>query len=129
MKVEGYFFGIIGVFGAVVAAIYWVLSEDPTGSIALLLTGGLGAMIAAYLLVTARRMEPRPEDLGDADVTAGAGEVGHFSPGSYWPIAIGLFAAIAPLGFVFGIWLTLIFGVLLLAAITGLVFEHFAGQQ
>ena len=45
-----------------------------------------------------RRIEPRPEDRPEAEIADGAGEMGFFSPGSYWPIGIALSAAIAGLG-------------------------------
>jgi hypothetical protein len=47
-------------------------------------------MVGFYLAYTARRMEARPEDRPDADISEGSGEVGFFArtPGgrSPWPV-------------------------------------------
>jgi hypothetical protein len=75
MKVEGYLFAFIAVFLGGVDVIYWFTSHDPTGTTALALGAGLGTLTGFYLLFTARRIEPRPEDLDDADISDGAGEL------------------------------------------------------
>ena len=41
-----------------------------------------------------------PEDRPDGEIADGAGEIGFFSPGSYWPFGLALAAAIAGLGLV-----------------------------
>ena len=46
------------------AVVYWVLSEEPAGTVALAFTAGLAFLIGYYLLFTARRIDPRPEDHG-----------------------------------------------------------------
>lgn len=129
MKVNGYLFGFICGFLLVADTVYWYLSRDPTGTTALALAAGLGFLIGFYLLFTARRMEARPEDRGDADISEGAGQIGHFSPGSWWPVLIS--GSILPimLGFAFGYWLTIIGIVGLLVTTTGLLFEHYAGAS
>ena len=55
----------------------------------------------------------------------GAGEIGHFSPGSYWPFFIAMSLAITLLGGIVGIWLALLGIVMTLATVTGLLFEHY----
>ena len=87
MKIESYLFGFLAVFFVPVTVTYWLLSKDPTGTTALILTFALSAMIGYYLWFTARRMEARPEDRPDAEISEGAGEMGFFSPHSWWPIA------------------------------------------
>ncbi len=129
MKINGYFFAVIAVFAAIVDVVYWYLSKDPTGTTCIALTGGLGFLISFYLLFTARRMEARPEDRADADISEGAGEIGHFSPGSWWPLAITVALLPVLLGIIFGYWLSAIGVLLLLVALTGLLFEHYAGAQ
>ena len=64
MKVEGLVFSIIGVFLGAAGLVYWFLSKDPTGTAALGVSFGFGMLIGGYLLFTARRMEPRPQDRG-----------------------------------------------------------------
>ncbi|MHB8341642.1 MAG: aa3-type cytochrome oxidase subunit IV [Mycobacteriales bacterium] len=129
MKVEGYVFGFLFAFLAVSDVVYWFLSHDPTGTTALALAAGLGLLISFYMFVTGRRLGLRPEDRGDADVSEGAGVVGHFSPGSPWPVLIAFSAAVFFLGFVYGLWLSVLGGIGMLVNITGLLFEHFVGQQ
>ena len=80
MKVEGLLFAGLAVFFGIVAAAYWVLSREPAGTAALVLSGGLGFIVGYYLLFTSRRIDPRPEDDLEANVSDGAGDMGFFSP-------------------------------------------------
>jgi len=127
VKSNGFVFGVICALLAIFATVYWYMSRDPTGTTCLALSSGLAFLIAFYLLFTARRLEAQPEDRGDADISEGAGQIGHFSPGSWWPLAIS--ASIVPLifGVVYGLWLSAIGLVLLLVAVCGLLFEHYVG--
>jgi hypothetical protein len=126
MKVEGYLFAFIAVFLGGVDIVYWFTSHDPTGTTALALGCGLGLLVASYLLFTARRMEPRPEDLDDADISDGAGELGFFSPYSWAPLWCGLAAATCFLGLVFGWWLFIIGFAFAIPAIGSMLFEYYA---
>ena len=125
MKVEGYLFAFIAVFLLPTDIVYWHYSHDPTGTTALALGVGLGALVGTYLLVTARRIEPRPEDLEDADISDGAGELGFFSPYSWAPLWCGLAAATAFLGLVFGWWLFAIGASFAIPAVGSMVFEYY----
>jgi Cytochrome c oxidase subunit IV len=126
MKVEGYLFGFIAVFLAIVDVIYWFGSHDPAGTTALALGTGLGALVASYLLVTAHRIDPRPEDLEDADISDGAGELGFFSPYSWAPLWCGLAAATTFLGIVFGWWLFAIGAAFAIPAVGSMVFQYYS---
>src|ERR1700710_1116199 len=125
MKVEGIIFSIYAAFLGVAGIVYWALIKDKaetTGVVALLISMGLGLLIGGYLLFTARRMEPRPQDLPDAEVADGAGELGHFSPRSYWPFFIAFSLFLMLLGTMIGVWLGLIAGVFVFVSVVGLVF-------
>jgi hypothetical protein len=126
MKVEGYLFAFIAVFLVGVDIVYWLTSHDPTGTTALALGAGLGTLVASYLLFTGTRMEPRPEDLDDADIADGAGELGFFSPYSWAPLWCGLAAATAFLGLVFGWWLFIIGVAFAVPAISSMLFEYYS---
>ena len=77
-----------------------------------------------------RRIEPRPEDREDAEISDGAGEMGFFSPGSYWPIAMAGSVALAGVAMAFfHVWLIVIAGVLILVTVGGLVFEYHTGAN
>src|ERR1700710_2521763 len=131
MKVEGIIFAIYAAFLGVAGVVYWSLENEPTetaGVVALLISMGLGVLIGGYLLFTARRMEPRPQDLPDAEVADGAGELGNFSPRSYWPFFIAFALFLTMLGSIFGIWLGAIAAVLVLYTVVGLVFEQYRNQ-
>jgi hypothetical protein len=137
MKVEARIFDIVTVFAFVVAAVYGVMTHymsgygtEPVGTVALILTGGLALLAGSYLRFVSRRIEARPEDREDAEVSDGAGELGFFSPGSYWPIALAASAATAGLALAFFyVWLLLIAVAMLLVAIGGLVFEYHTGPN
>ncbi len=128
MKVEGKVFAVVAAFLTGTSLVYWYMSKDPTGGVALAFSAGLAFLIGYYLYFTARRMAPRPEDLGEAEIADGAGEVGFFSPHSWWPVALAAGASLAALGLAFGIWLIIIGAVTLLAALTGLLFEYYLGH-
>jgi hypothetical protein len=127
MKIEGYVFAFIAVFLVPVTIIYWVLSQDPTGTTCLALSIGLTFMVGYYLLFTARRMEARPEDRPDADISEGSGEVGFFPPHSWWPIALAASFSVTMIGLVFGPFLVLMGLMVLTISTLGLLFEYYVG--
>lgn len=128
MKIEGFLFTFVAGFLFVVSAVYWFMSHDPTGTTALILAGGLAFIVAYYVLFTARRIEPRPEDMQDAEMADGAGELGFFSPYSYWPIGIAASFASFGLGIIYGIWLMILAAAFLIFAVVGLLFEYYVSQ-
>ncbi|MGH3681192.1 MAG: cytochrome c oxidase subunit 4 [Natronosporangium sp.] len=136
MKTEWRIFGGVALFLAAVTAIYgwWTWYDlgavEWIGSIALLLSFLLSAMVAGYFLVVSRRIEARPEDRPEAEITEGAGEIGFFSPGSYYPFGIALASSVAGLGLVFWMWWLIVAGVLgVVLASAGLLFEYHTGTR
>ena len=130
MKVESFIFGLIAFFCVVAAVVYGLWSHEPIGTTALLLSGGLTGLIGGFFWFVSRRIDARPEDRKDADIADGAGELGFFSPGSYWPFALALSAALMGLALAFWYsWLIVIAGVALLITIGGLLFEYYVGQN
>jgi hypothetical protein len=128
MKVEGYLFAFIFTFLVLTGSIYLILSGDPSGGVPLFFAAGLGLIIGYYLLYTARRMEPRPEDRPDAEQEDGAGEVGFFSPHSWWPLWLAVSATLMFGGIIFGLWLVIIGGAASLVAVTGLLLEYYVKE-
>ncbi|MHA6621903.1 cytochrome c oxidase subunit 4 [Pseudonocardia sp. DLS-67] len=125
MKVESRIFEIITAFFFIAAIVYTVLAREAVGAAGLFLTGGLSLIIGTYFRFVSRRLEERPEDNPEAEVSDGAGDVGFFSPGSYWPIGVAGSAALCGIALAFWhVWLLVIGGVLLLFAVGGLVFEY-----
>ena len=70
----------------------------------------------------------RPEDNPDADISEGTGEIGFFSPHSWWPLFTGLAAALASFGLAVGWWLFLIGMLCVLLSAIGFVFEYYRGH-
>jgi hypothetical protein len=125
MKVEARLFEIVTAFCFLVGIVYTVLTGEPVGVAGLFLTGGLCLIVGTYFRFVARRLETRPEDNPEAEVSDGAGDVGFFSPGSYWPIALAGSAALLAISLAyFLVWAIAISTVILLLAVGGLVFEY-----
>jgi hypothetical protein len=127
MKVEGWLFLGCGVFFAGADIVYWYVSYDPTGTTALALAVALALLTGFYVLFTGRRLPRRPEDDNAGEIVQGTGEVGFFSPHSWWPLWVGLAAAVTALGMAIGFWLVLIGVLALLLTSIGFVFEYYRG--
>ena len=96
----------------------------------LILSGGLTLIIGSFFSFVSRRIDARPEDRPDAEIAEGAGELGFFSPGSYWPVGLAAAAAVTGFGLAFAqIWLVLIGIVMVLGMVGGLLFEYYVGQN
>jgi cytochrome c oxidase subunit IV len=127
MKFEGSLFIGCAVFFGATDVVYWYFSKDPTGTTALALAVGLAFLTGFYLLFTGRRLPPRPEDRPDAEIAEGTGEIGFFSPHSWWPLFVGLASATAALGVAIGWWLFLIGLLAVFLTVIGFVFEYYRG--
>ena len=125
MSVESRIFEICTTFFFLCAIVYGVLSHEVVGIACLTLTGGLSLIIGTYFRFVSRRLEARPEDNPDAEVSDGAGDMGFFSPGSYWPIGLAAGATMVAVSVAyFMVWAIVISVVVLLFMIGGLLFEY-----
>ncbi len=127
LQVETWIFLVLTGFFLVAAIIYLFLApNEPVGITALFLTAGLTLVIGTFLRFVSRRLdEPRPEDNDEAEVSDGAGDVGFFSPGSYWPFAVALSSALTAVATAYLlVWLMTIGIGFLMFSICGLVFEY-----
>ena len=131
MKVETKLFSYLTPFFLVVGVVYGYLVEwtEPVGYLALFLTAAMSGMIAYYIGFTGRRVGPRPEDRLDAEIHEGSGEQGFFSPWSWWPLLLGISAAIGFLGMAVGWWILFIGAGLAVVALVGWVFEYSRGNH
>lgn len=128
MRIEGGLFALGAVFYLAIAGIYWYFSRDVIGTTALALTGALAFLVAFYALYTSKRVYPRPEDRLNGDIEEADPEYGFFSPHSWWPLAVGLSAAIIGVGLIFAVWI-IVFGVFLLfMSLFGWMFEYYRGE-
>lgn len=131
MKIEARLFYAGAIFFVPLGIVYgWLTGwNEFVGLVALVLTGGLAAMIGFYLFATARRLDPRPEDDPTARIADGSGEQGVFSPWSWWPLAVAASASIVFLGFALGFWLSIIGIGFAVFAVIGWVFEFYRGAH
>ena len=125
MKVEGYLFIGCAVFFAAANIVYWHFSHDPTGTTALALAVAFAFLAGFYILFTGRRLPQRPEDNPQSEIAEGTGELGFFSPHSWWPLFTGLACATASIGAAVGWWLFLIGMLFVVLASIGFVFEYY----
>jgi hypothetical protein len=137
MKTEGRIFMLISVFAFLIAVAYGVWTKvgtgavEPVGVVGLILTGGLCLLVGTFFGFISRRLEqPRPEDNPDAEISDGAGDMGFFSPGSYWPVGLAAAGALGALALAFWeIWMLVIAIVVILFMVGGLVFEYHIGPD
>ncbi|HEX5596369.1 MAG TPA: cytochrome c oxidase subunit 4 [Micromonosporaceae bacterium] len=142
MKTEWRIFGIVGFFllGLSPAYAAWTYYTDTTyagpqqieviGTVGLLLAASLCLMCGGYFWFVARRIDERPEDRADGEIADGAGEVGFFSPGSYWPVAIAASILITGIGLTYPLWWLVVVGLTSVAFTTsGLLYEYYSGTR
>lgn len=128
MKLEGWLFASGFFFFGIAAVIYGLLAGEPVGTVALAFTAGMSFLVGYYLLFTARRIDPRPEDSPTAEIADGAGELGFYSPHSWWPLPVAFFAAVSFLGIAIGWWLFIIGAIGGGLSLIGFVFEYYRGE-
>jgi hypothetical protein len=129
------FLGVAG-FLILAAIVYgwWTYYEfnqiEWIGTVALFLSFALTVMCGLYFWIVSRRIDPRPEDRHDAEISEGSGVIGFFSPGSYWPFAIALSASAAGLGLVFWLWWLIIAGLIgVTLTSSAMLFEYHTGTR
>ena len=136
MKTEYKIFAGVAGFLFAAATLYGFWTRGATGHmewigvVALILSGLLCSMCGTFFWFVSRRIEPRPEDREDGEIAEGAGEIGFFSPGSYWPFGIALAASVAGLGLVFWMWWLIAVGlVMVIVAASAMIFEYYTGTR
>jgi hypothetical protein len=123
----------ISVFGLVAAVIYWLVSYEWLGSVALLLLGAGPGFAAGFLILHHRRSGASPEVFGDV-VRRFAGLPRPDPPGpsdytaerlailplpSIWPLTVSLGITVFTSGLIYGLWLLLLGGAVAAVAVTG----------
>ena len=125
MKTSWLLFIGLSVFYAIMTVIYWQLGGEPVGVTAIALSGGLALIIGFYLWFTSRRLgNVLPEDNLQGEIADSAGELGFYSPHSWWPLPVALSACTLGLGLIIGWWLVLIGVGSLLISVLGLVVQY-----
>jgi hypothetical protein len=136
MKVEARVFLGTAAFFWLVSIMYAIWTDQAEGQVevaglaALILSGGLVFIAGSFFWFVSRRIDARPEDRHDAEIAEGAGELGFFSPGSYWPFGIALAGTVAGAGLAFyQLWLVVVGVVGILITVGGLLFEYHIGGR
>jgi hypothetical protein len=131
VKNEVRLFLYLAPFFLVVGVVYGFMTgwDEPVGFLGIPLLGALVAMVGAYLALTARRIDPRPEDDEHAEIADGAGDQGVYAPWSWWPLVIGAAAATAFLALAVGWWVLYVAFILGVIGLVGWVFEFSRGQH
>ena len=142
MKLNARLFVLLTVFYAIAATAYGLTSyylptTDAAGNqitqkhVEIIGTAAIGmlvfmsAFIAFYLNKTANTQGPVPEDRLDATIEEGDAEIGFFNAFSWWPLWLGLFAAVSFASLAVGWWLFCIGLPFALIALFGFVFENY----
>lgn len=124
------FFVLCAIGYGVLTAMYATGGIEWAGLTALVLTSGLSLLTGTFFRFVARRLDTRPEDYEEAEISDGAGELGFYSPHSWWPILISLSASVTAVGI--GLWLPWLIvagACFILATVAGLVFEYYTGPE
>jgi len=115
----------LSIFYFIIAVVYQQVGGEVLGFTGMLLSGCLAGMVGFYLWFTNRRIGAvLPEDNLTAEISDGAGDLGFYSPHSWWPLPVALAACAAGLGLVLGWWLTIIAIPTLIISIIGFVTEY-----
>ena len=125
MKTSWLLFIGLSIFYAIMTVIYWQLGGEPVGITAIALSGGLALIVGFYLWFTSRRLgNLLPEDNLQGEIADSAGQLGFYSPHSWWPLPVALSACTVGLGLIIGWWLVLIGVGSLLISVLGLVLQY-----
>lgn len=138
MKLEARIFLLVAVACWVFAAIYGFWTAQPNsyshgqveyaGLAGLILSGGLCGLAGSFFWFISRRIDARPEDRLDGEIAEAAGDLGFFSPGSYWPVGIAAAGTLTGVAIAFWqVWLLIVGVVLILFTVGGLLFEYYIG--
>jgi hypothetical protein len=125
MKTSWSLFVGLSIFYAILTVVYWQLGGEAVGITAIALSAGLALIVGFYLWFTDRRLgNLLPEDNQQGEIADSAGEIGFFSPHSWWPLPVALSASALALGLIIGWWLVLLALGALIVSIMGMVLEY-----
>ena len=125
MKASWKLFGGLSVFYVIMTVIYWQVGGEQVGIAGMLLSACLAGMVGFYVWFTQKRIGVTlPEDNLTAEISDGAGELGFYSPHSWWPLPVALSACAFGLGLIIGWWLSLISVGALMISVIGMVTEY-----
>ena len=125
MKVNWRLFAFLAFFYVIMSVIYYYVGGEAVGITGMLLAACLAGMVAFYIWFTQKRIGIAiPSDNDEAEIADDAGELGFYSPHSWWPLPVAVSAVAMSLGLIIGWWLTLIALGSLIISIIGMVTEY-----
>lgn len=125
MKASWKLFSGLSVFYLLMAIVYWYFKGEAVGVTGMALSACLAGMVGFYIWFTQKRIGVSlPEDNEIGEIADSAGELGFYSPHSWWPLPTALSATVMGLGLIIGWWLALIALGALVISIIGLVTEY-----
>ena len=125
MKANWQLFVGLSVFYVLMTVVYWYVGGEAVGITGMLLAACLAGMVGFYVWFTQKRIGTlMPSDNLTAEISDGAGELGFYSPHSWWPLPVALAATAMGMGRIIGWWLTLIAVTALFFGIIGWVTEY-----
>jgi hypothetical protein len=125
MKANWQLFSSLSIFYVIMTVIYWYVGGEAVGITGMLLAACLAGMVGFYVWFTQKRIGTlMPADNLTAEISDGAGELGFYSPHSWWPLPVALAATAMGMGLIIGWWLTIIAVSALFFGIIGWVTEY-----
>lgn len=128
MKTEWKLFLYLGIFMLPLGIVYLLTSNEPAGSVMILVVAVAFSFIGVYLFIQSRRIGGlRPED-HDGDFEEGQGDVGTFPSASIWPFVAATGLTVMAWGFVFSTFLVLPGAAMLGVSVIGMARESDLGD-
>ena len=125
MKANWKLFSGLAVFYAIMAFVYYRVGGETVGITGMILAACLAAMVGFYVWFTQKRIGfDIPSDDLQGEIADDAGELGFYSPHSWWPLPVALSSCITGLGLIIGWWLVLVGVGALFVSIIGFVTEY-----
>lgn len=125
MKANWKLFAGLSIFYAIMAVIYFEVGGESVGITGMILASCLAGMVGFYVWFTQKRIGfDIPSDNESAEIADDAGELGFYSPHSWWPLPVAVSACALGLGLVIGWWLAIIALGALVLSIIGFVTEY-----
>ena len=118
-------FSGLSVFYVIMAIVYYYVGGEAVGITGMILAACLAGMVGFYVWFTQKRIGfAIPSDNEDAEIADDAGELGFYSPHSWWPLPVAASAIMVGLGLIIGWWLVAIGIGALVISIIGFVTEY-----
>ena len=110
MKANWQLFSGLSAFYILMAVVYYYVGGEAVGITGMILAACLAGMVGFYVWFTQKRIGfDIPSDNLNAEIADDAGELGFYSPHSWWPLPVAFCATGMGLGLIVGWWLVVIF--------------------